>query len=68
MQMIIHFTQSMTVYTKFLTRFSDNQMKSNPDKYRLFLNNSFKKKIKIGDFEITNSTQEKLLQITIDNN
>ena len=49
--------------------FSDNQMKANPGKCHLLLNNSCKKnKINVGEFEIESSTQEKLLGITIDNN
>ena len=47
--------------------FSDNQMKANPGKCHLLLNNSCKKKINIGKFEIESSMQEKLLGITIDN-
>ena len=42
-------------------------MKANPDKCHLLLNNSCKKKINIGKFEIESSMQEKLLGITIDN-
>ena len=51
----------------FFKWFSDNEMKANPDKCHLLLNNSLKK-IKIEEFEIESSTQEKLLGITIDNN
>ena len=43
-------------------------MNSYCHKCHLLLNNSCKKKIKIGDFEIESSTQEKILEITIDNN
>ena len=37
--------------------FSDNQMKANPDKCHLLLNNSCKKKINIGEYDIESSTQ-----------
>lgn len=48
-------------------QFSNNQIKSKPDKCHLLLNNSCKK-IKIREVEIKSSAQEKLLGITINNN
>ena len=46
--------------------FDDNLMKSNPDKCSLFVSSCEKIKTKIGDFEIENSTCEKLLGVPFD--
>ena len=47
--------------------FDDNLMKSNPDKCHLLVNSREKIKVKIGDFEIENSTCEKLLGVHFGN-
>ena len=47
--------------------FSDNQMKANPDKCHLLLNNNSQHQIVIGDVTIKSSDYERLLGIKIDN-
>ena len=49
-----------------LKRFVDNHMKSNPDKFHLLLSSCEKIKMETGDFEIENSTWEKLSGIHFD--
>ena len=46
--------------------FSDNQMKTNKDKYQLIVGNNEYVSIKIDDIEVENSDREKLLGIKID--
>ena len=47
--------------------FSDNQMKANPDKWRLLISSTSQSELKIGNVTIKSSTCEKLLEIKIDN-
>ena len=47
--------------------FDDDLMKSNPDKCHLLASSCEKIKMEIGDFEIENSTCEKLLGVHFDN-
>ena len=52
---------------KLFDWFSNNQMKTNPDKYHLLTSATTSIAIKINDDEILNSESEKLLTVTIDN-
>ena len=46
--------------------FDDNPLKGNPDKCHVLLSSNEKITIKIGDYEIENSEQKKLLGVTLD--
>ena len=46
--------------------FKENHIKSNPDKYHLLVTNNALTSVNINGFQITNSTEEKLLGIKFD--
>ena len=51
---------------KLIEWFTDNQMKTNEDKFHLILSTNELTEIQIGDFSIKNSANEKLLGVNID--
>ena len=52
---------------KLFDCFSNNQMKTNPDKYHLLTSSTDSIAIRIKDNEILNNESEKLLDVSIDN-
>ena len=62
---VLDFLENATL--KLIDWFSNNQMKTNPDKCHLLMSITASIVIKIKDNEILNSESEKLLGVTIDN-
>ena len=61
-------TQLQEDSNKLLQWFSHNSLKANPDKFHLILNDSDENlSIKVGQYVVQNSQNEKLLGVTIDN-